>query len=272
MRIIEALFENLPEDIPVRSVLVGAHWTVVCSRHCGMAATLMSSHPHGHKQVRDAGSLHRKSARELADMALSPELMEASIGVAAINSLLDVDESLAVEINASEVLARRGRGKNIALVGHFPFIPELRHVVRQLWVIEQNPGENEYPAEAAPELIPQADIVAITSSTLINHTLDGLLSLCPPRATVMLLGPSTPLSKVLFEYGVNIMSGARVTNEAAVLHSVGQGASFRQVEGVKLLTFASHWAGGSLPRVCGRKSAPDGMKHGANCESTPFNS
>lgn len=237
MKIIEDLLRILPEDAPVRSVLVGAHWTVVCSRHCGMASTLMSNHPHGSIQVREAGRLRQKSARELAELALSSEKMEASIGVAAINSLLEVDESLSVEINASEVLASQGRGKNIALVGHFPFIPQLRQVAGQLWVIEQHPGEDEYPAQAAHELIPQADLVAITSSALINHTLDWLLSLCPPGATVMLLGPSTPLSNVLFDHGVTIMSGARVVDEETVLRAVGQGASFRQVEGVKLLTF-----------------------------------
>jgi len=237
MSILDALIANLPEDISVRSVLVGAHWTVVCSRHCGMAATLISSHPHGHKQVRDVGRLHQKSARELAELAHSSELMEASIGVAAINSMLDVDESTAREINASEELASRGRGKNVALVGHFPFVPQLRQSVGQLWVIEQNPKEDDYPAEAAPDLIPQADIVAITSSAIINHTLDGLLALCPVQATVMLLGPSTPFSPVLFDYGVNIISGTQVIDEGAVFRTVGQGASFRQVEGVKLLTF-----------------------------------
>jgi uncharacterized protein (DUF4213/DUF364 family) len=237
MTIIDALIASLPDNIPVRSVLVGAHWTVVCSRRCGMAATLMSSHAHGHKQVRDVGRLHKKSVRELAELARSDELMEASIGVAAINSLLDMDEALAVEINASEVLTSRGRGKNVALVGHFPFIPQLRQSAGQLWVIEQNPSEDEYPAEAAEDLIPRADIVAITSSSLVNHTLDGLLALCPPQATVMLLGPSTPLSPILFERGATIISGTRVVDEAAVLRTVGQGAAFRQVEGAKLLTF-----------------------------------
>jgi hypothetical protein len=239
MKIIESLLADLPNDVPVRSVLVGAHWTVVCSRYCGMAATLMSSHPHGHKQVRDVGQLHQKSARELAEFALSNELMEASIGVAAINSMLDVDESTAREVNASEVLASRGRGKNVALVGHFPFIQQLRPVVRNLWVFEQHPTEDEYPPEAAPDLIPKADIVAITSSTLINHTLDGLLSLCPPQAAVMLLGPSTPLSPIIFKYGATIISGTRVVDESAVLRTVGQGASFRQVEGVRLLTYTN---------------------------------
>ena len=235
--VLDDLLSSLTEDAPVRSVWVGAHWTVVCSRHCGLAATLTSSHPHGHLQVRDAGHLHQKSARELAELARSSELLEASIGVAAINSLLEVQESAARQINASEVLVSRGRGKNVALIGHFSFIPELREAAGQLWVIEQQPQEGEYPAQSAVDLLPKADVVAITGSTLANHTLDGLLSLCDPKASVMILGPSTPLSAVLFNHGADIISGTRVQDEAAVLRTVGQGASFRQVEGVKLLTW-----------------------------------
>ncbi|MFZ5858677.1 MAG: Rossmann-like domain-containing protein [Chloroflexota bacterium] len=239
MNLLDDLLNSLNTDAPVRSILVGAHWTVVCTRRCGMASTLMSPHPHGHVQVREAGDLLKKSARELAELARSDELLESSIGVAAINSLLEVDESRAVEVNASEVLAQRGRGKNVALVGHFPFIPKLRPSVGNLWVIEQNPAEGEYPAEAAADLLPRADVVALTGSALINHTLDGLLALCPKQATVLVLGPSTPLSPVLFDHGATIVSGTCVLDEEAVLRTVSQGASFQQVKGTKLITISN---------------------------------
>jgi uncharacterized protein (DUF4213/DUF364 family) len=236
MHILEDLISNIHDDSPVRTVLVGAHWTVVCSRHCGMAATLMTSFPHAHGAVRDVGRLHSKTALELAEYALSDNFLEASIGMAAINSLLEVDESQAIEINAVDVLAEHGRGKNVALIGHFPFIPKLQPAVEHLWVIEQHPMQGEYPAEAATDLLPQADVVAITSSTLINHTLDQLLSHCHSGALVMMLGPSTPFSPVMFDRGVNILSGSKIVDEAAVLRTIGQGATFQQVEGVRLLT------------------------------------
>ncbi len=237
MIILDDLIGDLSVDAPVRSILVGLHWTVVCSRYCGMAATLMSCQAHGESQVRSAGQLHNKTARELAEFARSENPTEASIGVAAINSLLDVDESQAVEINAVEVLLENGQGKNVALVGHFPFIPRLRPAVGQLWVIEQQPVEGDYPTEAASDLIPQADVVAITSSALINHTLDGLLTLCRPDVPVMLLGPSTPLSSRLFNHGISILSGSKIVDETALLRTVGQGATFQQVQGARLLTF-----------------------------------
>ncbi|MCX6028080.1 MAG: DUF364 domain-containing protein [Chloroflexi bacterium] len=236
MNLLDDLLAGLTADAMVRTVLVGAHWTVVCSRGCGLASTITGDKPHGHAAVRDVGRLHLKSARELAEYARSNNPLEASIGVAAINSLLDVDESQAVEVNAAHVLAERGRGRNVALVGHFPFIPRLREQVGQLWVIEQRPAEGEHPAAAAADLIPRADVVALTGSALINGTLDGLLALCRPDALVMVLGPSTPLSPVLFAHGATLISGTRVVDEAAVLRTAGQGATFQQVEGVKLLT------------------------------------
>ncbi len=244
MDLLDELLANLPSDVPVRSVLVAAHWTAVCSRHCGLAATLTSIAPHGEARVRDAGRLLLKSAHELAEYARSDNLLEASIGVAAINSLLDVDEGQAVELNAAQVLSERGRGKRIALVGHFPFIANLNEVAARLWVIEQQPTAHEHPAEAAADLIPQAEVVAITGTALVNHTLDGLLRLCRSDALVVVLGPSTPLSPVLFHHGATIISGARVIDEAAAMRTIGQGAIFPQVEGVKLLTLENR----ALPR------------------------
>ena len=82
-------------------------------------------------------------------------------------------------------------------------------------------------------------MVAITGTTLINHTFEELIGLCRPDAFVLVLGPTTPLSPVLFDYGADVISGTLVTDPETVLRYVSQGASFRQIKrskGVKLLT------------------------------------
>ena len=162
MSLIDELIASLPDDAAVTSVRVGVHWTAVCSRHCGLASTLTGAQPHGHDKVHDVGRLHFKSAHELAAYARSDNLLEASIGVAAINSLIDVNELQVVEVNAGDVLMQQERDKQVALVGHFPFIPQLRACAGELWVIEQQPAADEYPPEAAADLIPKAEVVAIT--------------------------------------------------------------------------------------------------------------
>lgn len=237
MTILDDLIASLPDDLSARSMLVGAHWTVVCSLYCGMSAALRSNHAHRPMPALDVHLLHRKSARELAELAYSTDLLEASMGIAAINSMLNIDESRTAEMNAAEVLVNQGQGKKLAMVGRFPFVQQLRQSIRQLWVIEQSPAKDEYPAESAMDLLPEAEVVAITASTLVNHTLDKLLALCDPHATVIVWGPSTPLSPVLFDHGVDILCGTRVIDESSVLHTVARGASIQHMEGVKRLTF-----------------------------------
>lgn len=245
MAILETLLAHLPStEIPVRHLVTGAHWTAVSSRNCGLAATLIGKGPHGSRRVRDVGSLHEKSAQELARWTLSDNLLEASIGMAALNSLLEADESHSAEINAADVLADKGKGKNIAIVGHFPFVDRLRELAKNLWVIEKEPQPGDLPEQAADDYLPQADVVAITGTALINHTIKPLLALCNNVPLVMVIGPSTPLSPVLFDFGVHIISGARVTDETAVYTTIQQGAVFPQVKGVRLITLTSRdWKG-----------------------------
>lgn len=224
------------QEYPIRSLVIGCYWILVCSHYAGLASCLREDDAHSHSRIRDAGSLHKKSANEIAEWIASDNLLEASLGMAALNSLLEVDENQAVELNAAEVIARHSRGKNLAIVGHFPFVERMAAIARNCWVIEQRPTGTDHPAEAAPDLLPQAHVIAITGTALINHTMHDLLSYCAPEALVLVLGPSTPLSPLLFSYGISFLSGSRVADEDAAYRTVSQGAIFPQVQGVRLLT------------------------------------
>lgn len=242
MSVLDDLLASLVQDAPVREVRTCVHWTAVVSKGCGLASTLHhEQHPHGHVSVRGVGNLHERSGLELAQYAKSDRLLEASIGMAAINSLLDVDEKRCVELNAEAWLTERGHGKKVAIVGSFPFVPRLRGKVDELWVLERHPVQGEWGAEEASNIIPQADVVAITGTSLINHTFEDLVALCRPDSSIMVLGPTTPLSSVLFDYGVEVISGTKVVDAELVLRLISQGATFRQVKGpgVRLLTMTS---------------------------------
>jgi uncharacterized protein (DUF4213/DUF364 family) len=157
--------------------------------------------------------------------------------MAAINSLIDIDESNCIEENAFDVLARRASNRNVAIVGHFPWIPKLRKIAGTLWVIEQRLQEEDLPAEASEDILPQADVVGLTGTSFINHTVDRLLELSK-NAFVVILGPTTPLSPVLFDHGVDILAGVTVVEPDRTVRSISEGAIFTQVEGVRLITMA----------------------------------
>lgn len=232
--------DEIKEDAAVKEVRIGPFWTAVWSRRCGLSSTLFEHDHAAGPPVKEPGTLKNKSALELASLAESDSTLERSVGLAAINSLIDIKEEHAVEINASELLAKLGKDKTVCVVGHFPFIPRLEKAVGKLFVLERRPRMNDLPAEEAHRIIPQADVVAITGTALLNGTMDGLLKLCRPEAKVMVLGPTTPLSAIWFNQGVDFISGTVVTDPAFVLDMVSQGVVFSQFKGrgVKLLSVA----------------------------------
>ena len=103
-------------------------------------------------------------------------------------------------------------------------------------MLELDPGPDELPPDAAADVLPQADVVAITGTSLLNRTFDGLIRRCLRDAFVMVLGPTTPLSPVLFDYGVDLIAGTQVTDPQVAMALAGQGAIFRQMRGVRLVT------------------------------------
>jgi len=237
MKIIRELLATLDFRATVRDVRMGPFQTAVLTRHGGVASTPHDSGPHHDKApVKGTGRLLDKDAAALAELALSPSLQEAAIGMAAINSLLEVDTKHCIELNAGDLLMRRGEGKKVAIIGHFPFVPRLRANASELWVIEKNPQEDDFTEDASARLIPQADVVGITGTALTNDTIEPLLKLCRPEAYVVILGGTAPLTPLLFDYGVDAVAGTLVTEPDRVLLSVSQGATFRQIKGVRRLT------------------------------------
>ena len=232
MKILGDLVSILDFNAPVEDIRQGVFHTGVLTRYCGLAATLPRD---ALKQegplVKSPGFLLNKTPRDLAQMAHSESILEAAIGMATINSLLEVDLDSCIELNAAELILKKGEGKKVAIVGHFPFIPRLREKAKTLWVIEKNPRQGDFSEEEADRLIPQADVVAITGTSLTNHTLDHLLRLCNTESYIVMLGDTVPLCPVLFDYGVHALSGTRVIDADLALRCISQGANFRQIKG-----------------------------------------
>jgi uncharacterized protein (DUF4213/DUF364 family) len=230
------ILSSLEDDYKVSDIRTCVYWTAVTSIRCGLASTMPASlfPPEGY-QVECAGNLLPTGAKELAQLSLSSRTLEAAIGIATTNSMSTIDESLCIDLNAEAEIRARGKGKRVAIIGHFPFVKRLRAEAKEVWTFEL-PGRvrsGDFSSNEVETLLPQAEVVAITSTTLINHTLGGLLDLIAPSAYKMMLGPSTPLSPVLFDHGFDALSGSIVVDRDQVLSCISQGANFRQVQGVR---------------------------------------
>ena len=113
-----------------------------------------------------------------------------------------------------------GPGDKVVMVGAFvPFLKALKRR-RQRWTALEmdaatlKPDEMAHfrPADAAASVVPGADVVLITGTTLLNDTLDGLLKLCRRDARVVVVGPTVGLFPDAFlRRGVSVMGGIRIT-------------------------------------------------------------
>ncbi|MCZ7543912.1 MAG: DUF364 domain-containing protein [Anaerolineae bacterium] len=251
--IVDDILATIRADCPVRAVWIGQHWTAVAlaDGRGGMASSLSApGEEHGHPQVREAGRLHTLSALALASYVKDGQGPEVSVGWAVLNALVSdtIDVAAHAQADALDYLLTHGAGRRVALVGHFPFTPRLRAGVGHLDVFELAPGAGDLPASEAPARLPAADLVAITSMTLVNGTCDALIAHCRPGVPILLLGPSTPLSPVLFAHGVDALAGVIVCDMDALARTITQGATFQQVEGVQKVTLTrAAWSSGVSP-------------------------
>lgn len=233
--LLEAVAEAPATDLI--DIRVGPFWVVVhTTLGAGMASTLSSeAHLHGSKPVGAAGELHRRTPLELAGLLRSESPPESAIGLAAANALLAPTVAGLHEEKAVAILRQRGRGRKVAMVGHFPFAEHLRDDCGQLWIFERglNRRQDDLGEEAMERLLPQADVVAVTATTLLNRTLPSVLAGIRSDAFVMLLGPSTPLTPALFRFGFDVLCGTVVDDPETVLRAVEQGAVTSQIKGVR---------------------------------------
>jgi len=229
-------------DSHVERICVGANWSAVVvdsegKRRCGLASNPVKAFTLDQAQQKTINQYEELTALEIAQLVLEQDTLFSGVGMAAINALLPQTPNLWVDGNAGNLIAAKGEQKHVALVGHFPFVDELRRQVAMLDILELRPREGDLHASRAPEIIPQADVIAITSMAFVNGTMDGLLALCEPESYVIILGPSTPFSPLLFSAGVDMLCGSIVEKIDPVCTSIRNGDSFQQVKkaGVRLV-------------------------------------
>jgi uncharacterized protein (DUF4213/DUF364 family) len=193
--------------------------------------------------ARAAGyqSLAGRPAAELMRDALSENGLRRAVGIATLNALCDLcwrrRPTSGVELlpgaDAFDATALQD-GQQIVLVGAFiPFLKELKRRRLPFLVLEQNPAALKAeempfyrPAEAAPDIVPSADVLLITGSTLLNDTLEDLLAMARPETRVTVVGPTVGmLPDAFIARGADILGSVRITRPDEFLDLLGEGGS-----------------------------------------------
>lgn len=236
--IVEELIDNAaglagPKTVADVRIGLGTTAVLLSDGACGLSYTV---HPNsgGHCHVLDqAGSLSGRPAREAAAWAMDADPVLSGVGIAALNALFAPVVTGFSRENAMDAIDIR-TDDTLGVVGHFaPLLERHGECVDRLYVFEREaPGEYVYPDWAEDIYLPHCDAVVITSTTLINKTIDRLLSLCSSARETVLMGVSTCLCTEVFRaHGVTMLAGARVTDAARALQVVSEGGSMPGLHG-----------------------------------------
>ncbi|HZU87838.1 MAG TPA: DUF364 domain-containing protein, partial [Stellaceae bacterium] len=172
--------------------------------------------------------------------AFSAHGIRRAIGIATVNALADYcwrrrphpDVALHHGVDAFDATEIRP-GDRVVVVGAFvPFLKELKRRGQPFLVLEQDPATLKAdelpffrPAEAAAEILPQADVVLITGATLVNNTLEDLLALSA-AARVTIVGPTVGmLPDAFLARGADVLGCVRITAPDPFLDLLAEGGS-----------------------------------------------
>lgn len=159
---------------------------------------------------------------------------ERTLGFAAVNALSRhlLDQAGLVPPDAPDSIGGLDPqpGDHIGMVGFFPpLVKQVTACGARLTVVElradlagSHPG---FEVTLDPASLQTCNKVLMTSTVLLNDTLDSLLAHCRQASAVVMIGPGAGcLPQPLFDRGVTALGGTWITDRAAFVAALAQGA------------------------------------------------
>lgn len=219
----------------VRRAVVGLVWTLVESEKMGLAMSPGVST----RTLSWSGELSQYSLATLSGWLREFDPYQATLGMAAVNAALnhlpsrvpgtilepleDKENNLVVFQHFLPLI----RGQKIVVIGRYPGLDAF--AVREgldLSILERNPQASDFPDPAAEFLVPDADWVFLTATTLPNKTFPRLAELARPAKTV-LMGPTTPWVPDLYHFGIDYLAGVEIHDSDVLVRTVCEGGGTR---------------------------------------------
>lgn len=232
-RIYELLLDHCSSDATVNNLLIGLVWTL-CQTSNNTTGLAMSPGINT-RTLPWSGSLIGKPITDLASWIHSWEPYEATITMAAINSCLNcrplpesvtlLNPNAAGNLAVFEYFLPKLSGQNVVVIGHYPGIEKYREQMH-LTVLERQPAADDLPDSACEYLLPKADWVFLTASSIPNKTFPRLAELAIGAKTV-LMGPTLPWLPQLYEFGIDYLAGVEIADMQQLYHTVAQGGGVR---------------------------------------------
>ncbi len=197
--------------------------------------------PSSAKAMPLSGRLSGRSAEYYLDGIFGSNVLKKALGIATLNALTsscwkkEKPQAYTVETgrDAFDDIVIRPGIKAVVVGALVPVINKLMDASINFRILEMDPAtlkerEKPYFAEAsrAGEFVPDADLLVITGTTVINNTLAGLLEMAKPGAQIIVTGPTASmLPDAFFSRGVTTLGGIIVTKPDELLDVISEAGS-----------------------------------------------
>ena len=205
----------------------------------GLAQTLSSVVQETNCNKNDfAGTLTERSVFELMRWSQEEPSLKKVIGVATLNAvsqhLLEITNPyLAIQGDLVEYLKIDKDAKIIFIGLMEPIVKQVIKITKLITIVENNPlTSTTYGSFRVKREIDQlnnddfpADVLFCTGTTLINNTLEDILSKFKKKAQkVVVIGPTASMiPDILFDYGVDVVGGMTIKNSSVALKVIKEG-------------------------------------------------
>jgi len=249
---VEAIQEIASKEIAtivIERAVVGLFFTAVklSTGHVGACATPIKAIPDAVCCPSSAhampfpGKMRGRPAADFLNEVRQRDGIRRAVGVATMNALGSLcwerrphpDVDLEFGVDAFDAAGLRP-GQMVVVVGAFvPFLRELKKRGQPYLVLEQDPATlkaDELPfyrhAAHAPAIVPRADVLLVTGTTLLNDTLDEILAAARPDACKVVVGPTVGLvPDAYLRRGCGVLGTIRVTCGDKFLDVLAEGGS-----------------------------------------------
>ena len=187
------------------------------------------------------GELYQTPAAELADMVLSEDPLERAVGLAAVNALSQLVITFRLEeynrytdLDTLKYVPLTKDSK-VGMVGRIgPFINFLAKNSAGVTIIDDNPAFSEGSIGKGVVLsrkiedIEESDVLIITGSTMIEHSLQAPLKAASSAVFKMIVGPTASwIPDVAFQLGVDAVSGMTFIDMEKAFRTIMEGGGTR---------------------------------------------
>jgi len=222
-KIIEQAQLNL-KNVKVKDAVIGISLMGVQldNGHVGVSYTIREDLPNGCSIFPYAQEMIGKPAGEMTEWLVNgKEDLQRGIGMAVITAasqsipLVDLDNpglTFGINVLPTDI---------VGMIGYIrPVAKEFANKAKKVKIFDMGlslrggEGVNLYPTEKQSEELVDCDIVTLSGTTIINKTIDELLSICKNAREIVMIGPSTPmLPKAFKDTNITVLAGSWWNND-----------------------------------------------------------